>query len=186
MLRRSVISPALSDEEEDELRRRTEMSPSPEVDLSSHELDGDDAADDDLVTSTTTSLISRERTRSPVGVQHSATTSAPLEGDEREFSQSALYIERRSALRENSASTSSASTPSPTDISDENGSKRQREEDYESENGNSEELLGYPPLSASPALMTPVKRPRGDDERTPGPRLIWQRRLRPVPGVHGP
>lgn len=100
--RRSVISPALSDEE-DEDRRRSEMSPSPEVDLSSHELDDcDDAGSDtnSILSSTTASMIDRQRTRSPSTLHHDrGHMHAPLEGDEREFSQSAIYMDRRSRFR---------------------------------------------------------------------------------------
>lgn len=153
MQRRSVISPALSDEEEEELRRRSEMSPSPEVDLSSHELDDDaDATDSGSLVSAITTMIARQRTRSPSNVQHNVMASPPLEGDEREFSQSAIYIERRrSSSRESSSQ-------------DEGSSKRAREEEYESESIVSDELLGYPALSSSPTSLTPAKRAREEDK----------------------
>ncbi|KAL7270139.1 hypothetical protein RUND412_007168 [Rhizina undulata] len=99
--RRSVISPDLSDDEED--RRRIEMSPSPEVDLSSHELEDEDklSSPDHSCLSTSAGIIARDRTDSPSSLgRKSALSSPPLEGDEREFSQSAIYIERRSASRE--------------------------------------------------------------------------------------
>ncbi|KAF8533276.1 hypothetical protein BDD12DRAFT_655493, partial [Trichophaea hybrida] len=100
--RRSVVSPALTDEEEEELRKRMEMSPSPEVDLSSHELDDGDSTDTGSLVSATASMIARQRTRSPSYLsQKNVLASPPLEGDEREFSQSAICIERRSASREN-------------------------------------------------------------------------------------
>ncbi|KAA8914257.1 hypothetical protein FN846DRAFT_670777 [Sphaerosporella brunnea] len=163
--RRSVVSPALSDEEEEEMRRRAEMSPSPEVDLSSHELDDGDATDTGSFVSSTTSMIARHSDRaSPLGHKNHL-ASPPLEGDEREFSQSAIFIERRSASRESEIK---------------QDSKRTRE-DYESDAAVHDErtfdeaaaaLLGYPPVSvdefSSPTLTAAAEVKREDVEKTPG------------------
>ncbi|KAI5788469.1 hypothetical protein EDC01DRAFT_617145 [Geopyxis carbonaria] len=156
--RRSVVSPALSDEEEEENRKRSEMSPSPEVDLSSHELDDDN--DNDIsdtassLSSTTSTMIARGRTRSPSTLDPKNTLSSPpLEGDEREFSQSAIYLDRRSLSREKDVKTEE---PSP---------KRSRQE-YEAEENEDAAgtLLGYPTVTvtafSSPSLgpTTEIKR----------------------------
>lgn len=80
-LRQTIVSPAPSDERE---RTPKERSPSPDVDF---------MFDDDLIPDTkqTTqkSILTVRRFMSP-----------PLEGDEREFTQSAINIKRRSASRE--------------------------------------------------------------------------------------
>jgi hypothetical protein len=86
-----VVSPALSEDDDRESRRRVEPSPSPEVDLSSHNLDHDTGPP-------SPACSSRERP-GPLA-QKSSLSSPPLEGDEREFSQSAIYIGRRSSSRE--------------------------------------------------------------------------------------
>lgn len=118
--KRSVVSPALSDDEED--RRRTELSPSPEVDLElgeESETDSPDETSSSLSTSRA-SIIMRERTTSPASLNNKSALSTPaLEGDEREFSQSAIFIERRSASRE-------------VDQNGESGNKRSRGE-YEAD-----------------------------------------------------
>ncbi|WQF86230.1 hypothetical protein CDEST_11244 [Colletotrichum destructivum] len=99
-IQRAVISPSLSsissgseDGDDADLRRR-ELSPSPEVDLSSHELD---EGDDDFAMPTT-----------PVGSLPSSlrysrshrSASPPLEKDEREFTQTADGLQKRKLARE--------------------------------------------------------------------------------------
>jgi hypothetical protein len=151
----NVVSPAPSDEEDDDMRKRSQLSPSPEIDLSTYELDdGNSTSSEDSLTSTTANMIARQRKRSPISLaQKHALVSAPLEGDEREFSQSAIYIERRSAM---------------VDKDYEIDSKRTREE-YESDDAVNEDrnfdeaaaaLLGYSSsvssvaTFSSPALVT--------------------------------
>ena len=90
--RRAVVSPALSDDDGRETRRRLEPSPSPEVDLSSHDLDHVD----DTTGPPSPACSSRDHQPGPLA-QKSSLSSPPLEGDEREFSQSAIYIGRRSS-----------------------------------------------------------------------------------------
>lgn len=99
---------------------RSEMSPSPEVDLSSHALtadgDGGDPADDaatNSLMSATATMIAHQcsGTRPPASASPSyknPLASPPLEGDEREFSQSAIYIERRCRSASSSLSLSLA------------------------------------------------------------------------------
>ncbi|KAI5838631.1 hypothetical protein DFP73DRAFT_250807 [Morchella snyderi] len=99
--RRSVVSPALSDDEDN--RRRIEMSPSPEIDLGLHDESDNESSEETSGTLSTSraSIIERERTTSPASLDNKSALSTPvLEGDEREFSQSAIFIVRRSASRE--------------------------------------------------------------------------------------
>ncbi|RPA83674.1 hypothetical protein BJ508DRAFT_56740 [Ascobolus immersus RN42] len=81
-MRQTIVSPAPSDDERERTPR--ERSPSPDVDF---------MFDDDLIADTrpTTAkvILTERRFMSP-----------PLEGDEREFTQSAINIKRRSASRE--------------------------------------------------------------------------------------
>lgn len=118
--KRSVVSPALSDDEED--RRRTELSPSPEVDLELSEESESESPDEtgSSLSTSRASIITRERTTSPASLNNKSALSTPaLEGDEREFSQSAIFIVRRSASRE-------------ADQNKESGNKRSRGE-YEAD-----------------------------------------------------
>lgn len=132
--RRGVASPALSDEEEDDLRRRSEMSPSPEVDLSSHELDdGDDVGSDTGSTLSSTSILDRARTRSPSMLHERAPAHGlALEGDEKEFSQSAIYMSRRtrhrSAEKKEHKGPKRSRTEYETDNEHEHGDERLYEE----------------------------------------------------------
>ncbi|KAI5858503.1 hypothetical protein BZA05DRAFT_330391 [Tricharina praecox] len=156
--RRSVVSPALSDEEEEEMRRRSELSPSPEVDLSSHELDDGDSTDTGSLASTSASMISGQRNQASSSLSHkNHLASPPLEGDEREFSQSAIFIERRSTSRDNDSSR--------------HASKRTREE-FESEVVAQDErtyeeatatLLGYPTSNSEGAFNSPALAPTNED-----------------------
>jgi len=137
------------------------MSPSPEVDLSSHELDDDGStvSDDTTFSSTTANMIARQ-VKSPSSLGPKNAPSSPrLEGDEREFSQSAIIIERRSASRE-------------TESNEQEAPSKQTGEEYESDMTNDERsyeeaaLLGYPAAAeaeaatfSSPTLaLTPLDR----------------------------
>lgn len=118
--RRSVVSPALSDDEES--RRRTEMSPSPEIDLGLHDESEAESSEDtgSGLSTSRSSIITRERTTSPASLDNKSSLSTPaLEGDEQEFKQSAILIGRRSASRE-------------LDQNKESGNKRSRGE-YEAD-----------------------------------------------------
>lgn len=126
------------------------MSPSPEVDLGlgdESEAESPDESSSSLSASRA-SIIARERTTSPASLDNKSALSTPaLEGDEREFSQSAIFIVRRSASRE-------------LDQNKETSNKRSREE-YEADGGDDHHiesstsdattmLLGY--SSATPAV----------------------------------
>ncbi|RPA90901.1 hypothetical protein L873DRAFT_1716289 [Choiromyces venosus 120613-1] len=146
---RSVVSPtpttpSTSDteepdvEENEDLCRRRELSPSPEVDLdfTSHEL-----SPPSPVPSATSGTAAPSTSLSG---SKSALSSPPLEGDEREFSQSAIYICRRSASRE-------TSNP-PSSVAGEKRSRGEYEADSHGEPGGDGILLGYPHAAVSSAV----------------------------------
>lgn len=91
-VQRAIISPSLSSAasrtDEADAERRRELSPSPEVDLSSTEFD-----DDDLATPPTPTGSFSGRTEM-VPRNHRA-TSPPLEKDEKEFTQTARGMQKR-------------------------------------------------------------------------------------------
>lgn len=93
--KRSIVSPVSDDEE---MRRRVQLSPSPEVDLSSPEFD-DDISGPPSPNDSLSGLLSRDRTMSPSAQKH-ALSSPTLEGDEQEFTQSAIQLKQRSVSRE--------------------------------------------------------------------------------------
>lgn len=89
---RAIISPSLSSAasrtDEADAERRRELSPSPEVDLSSTEFD-----DDDLVTPPTpTGSFSGRKEMQP---RNHRAASPPLEKDEKEFTQTARGMQKR-------------------------------------------------------------------------------------------
>jgi len=102
-----VISPSLSnasvdEDEEVEVRKREALSPSPEIDLSTPELE--DHADDDIAPPSPAgsfsgrSSLARDGTHphSEVRLVHNhRAASPPLEGDEREFTQTASSMRAR-------------------------------------------------------------------------------------------
>lgn len=89
---RAIISPSISSaasrSDEADAERRRELSPSPEVDLSSPEFD-----DDEMVSPTTPSgSFSGRVDRVP---RNNRATSPPLEKDEKEFTQTAVGMQKR-------------------------------------------------------------------------------------------
>jgi hypothetical protein len=88
---RAIISPALScaasRSDENDADRRRELSPSPEVDLSSPEFDDDDMASPPTPTGSFSGRIKPVR-------NHRA-SSPPLEKDEKEFTQTAMGMQTR-------------------------------------------------------------------------------------------
>ncbi|KAI9704454.1 MAG: hypothetical protein M1836_007317 [Candelina mexicana] len=106
-----VISPALSSNsaEDDDIdaRARAALSPSPEVDLSSHGLENEDEENPPTPAGSFSgrSSLSRDGTnaQSPLSIvpNHRA-ASPPLEGDEKEFTQTASSIQKRTMSQENS------------------------------------------------------------------------------------
>lgn len=95
--KRSVISPVSDDEE---MRRRVQMSPSPEVDLSSPEFEDENSPPSPIDSPYHSSLIfPRDKTVTPMG-RKNILSHTPMEGDEREFTQSAIQLKQRSVSRE--------------------------------------------------------------------------------------
>ena len=87
---RSIITPSISSasrSDEADAERRRELSPSPEVDLSSPEFDGDDM-------SPPTPTGSFSGRKEPIIRNHRA-SSPPLEKDEKEFTQTARGMQKR-------------------------------------------------------------------------------------------
>ncbi|TVY60859.1 hypothetical protein LSUE1_G010051 [Lachnellula suecica] len=89
---RSIISPSLSSTasrtDEADAERRRELSPSPEVDLSSPEFDGDDM----MAPPTPTGSFHGRVERQP---RNNRASSPPLEKDEKEFTQTARGMQSR-------------------------------------------------------------------------------------------
>jgi hypothetical protein len=92
--RASIITPSVSltdDTSSDYIEgRRRELSPSPEVDLSSPEFD--DMEQDAPMPATPMGSFPKPRFRDPRGLRHN---SPPLEKDEREFTQTADVLQKR-------------------------------------------------------------------------------------------
>ncbi|KAF2843358.1 hypothetical protein M501DRAFT_924552 [Patellaria atrata CBS 101060] len=116
-----IISPSLSsaadDDEEafSDARERAQLSPSPEVDLSSPELEDESTSDQ----FSRHGSISRDGTHPPSSNNHShnrRAVSPPLERDEREFTQTASSLQQRRKSREleNKASMDGNRTPEIT------------------------------------------------------------------------
>lgn len=108
---RRIISPSLSsaaDEEDNNAkynRSRDHMSPSPEVDLSSPELDDDDAADSVMSSSFTgRGSIPREHPPTSSNLAHNRRAdSPPLEREERDFKQTANQLQELRRTSQDSA-----------------------------------------------------------------------------------
>lgn len=89
---RTLVTPSATsaDDEEAEEERRRELSPSPEVDLSSPEFD--DMEDDEPMPLTPVGSFSG---RHSIAVQNQRGASPPLEKDEKEFTQTADGLQKR-------------------------------------------------------------------------------------------
>jgi hypothetical protein len=99
---RVAVTPSLSsgtsasEEADADMDRRREFSPSPEIDLSPPEFDGDD--DTFMTESALDSLTMRLpslKTHSILNSRHHRGTSPPLEKDEKEFTQTADGLQKR-------------------------------------------------------------------------------------------
>ena len=106
-----IISPSLSSasaaDEEDEryLRQRTQLSPSPEVDLSSPELDDDSQEHPETPGGRFSGRNSVTRdSRASSMSQHQRAASPQLEREERDFKQTASQLHEQAQLRRNSTS----------------------------------------------------------------------------------
>lgn len=98
---RSIISPSLSSaasrSDEADAERRRELSPSPEVDLSSPELDDIDMDDDSLMAPPTPTGSFSGRLVAPTkpNIRSHRADEPPLEKDEKEFTQTARGMQKR-------------------------------------------------------------------------------------------
>ncbi|KAI9803038.1 MAG: hypothetical protein M1825_002273 [Sarcosagium campestre] len=97
--RRSIISPSISSDEDQELRKRVALSPSPEVDLSPPEIE---EPDHDPLTPAGSfsgrSSLARDISQLDVGLMSHRAISPPLEGDEKEFTQTATQLQSKRSL----------------------------------------------------------------------------------------
>jgi hypothetical protein len=97
---RVAVTPSLSSgtsaSEDADIDRRRDFSPSPEIDLSSPEFDGED--DTFMPTSPLCSLsmqLPPLKVHSPLSARHQRGTSPPLEKDEKEFTMTADGLQKR-------------------------------------------------------------------------------------------
>ncbi|KAL0265058.1 hypothetical protein SLS55_001016 [Diplodia seriata] len=116
-----IISPSLSsaaddsEEEERDRRSRCAMSPSPEVDLSSPELDSESD------TTTFSGRSSLMRDVPPTNIAHNRrAASPPLEKDEREFTATASSLQQRNRSQQSEKSNMSDAPALPNNTEDEN------------------------------------------------------------------
>ncbi|GME36942.1 uncharacterized protein LTHEOB_5446 [Neofusicoccum parvum] len=116
-----IISPSLSSaaddsEEEDRDRRaRCAMSPSPEIDLSSPELDNES----DTTTFSGRSSLMRDMPPTNNMAHNRRAASPPLERDEREFTATASSLQQRNRSQQSDKSNASDATSSSSNIEDE-------------------------------------------------------------------
>jgi hypothetical protein len=99
---RVAVTPSLSSgtsasvSEDADMDRRRELSPSPEIDLSSPEFDGDE---DTFMPTTPLGALSMRlpslKTHTALSSRHQRGTSPPLEKDEKEFTQTADGLQKR-------------------------------------------------------------------------------------------
>ncbi|KAI9815290.1 MAG: hypothetical protein M1827_002770 [Pycnora praestabilis] len=102
-----IISPSLSsisaEDDEAESRTRSALSPSPEIDLSSPELDDEDIPPTPAGSFSGRSSLARDGTHPPSTThmaQNHRAASPPLEGDEKEFTQTASSMQKRSVSQD--------------------------------------------------------------------------------------
>lgn len=166
-LRRSVISPVSDDEE---MRRRVQLSPSPEVDLSSPEFDDDNGPPSPIDSVYhNSSIFPRDKTVTPIG-RKGTLSHTPMEGDEQEFTQSAIQLKQRSVSREYEEQRRQKRA---REQAEEKG-KEKHEEGMESEDAAA--LLGYAeaPVADSSALDAGIQsdyhhpRIKKENEQTAG------------------
>ncbi|XP_014555076.1 hypothetical protein COCVIDRAFT_39140 [Bipolaris victoriae FI3] len=102
------LSSATSEEEEDmDARSRDRMSPSPELDLSDYDSNASDPFSNQTHPPTTANISHNRRAQSP-----------PLEKDEREFTQTASFLQQRRMSQEAERARSASASAEPTQSSD--------------------------------------------------------------------
>jgi hypothetical protein len=156
-----IITPSLSaasEEEDMDARSRDMRSPSPELDLSDFD-DGSDPFSNQTHPPPTHNIAHNRRAQSP-----------PLEKDEREFTQTASFLQQRrksmEAERERSASSSFEEAPTTTDVSmddipevdeTEESAARKNSETAAALFGQMDHLSAFEPaLASSSPLLKPV------------------------------
>lgn len=101
------LSSATSEEEELDARSRGRMSPSPELDLSDYDSHASDPFSNQSHPPTTANISHNRRAQSP-----------PLEKDEREFTQTASFLQQRRMSQEAERRRSASTTADPAQSSD--------------------------------------------------------------------
>ncbi|USP73901.1 hypothetical protein yc1106_01175 [Curvularia clavata] len=102
------LSSATSEEEEDmDARSRDRMSPSPELDLSDYDSNASDPFSNQAHPPTTANISHNRRAQSP-----------PLEKDEREFTQTASFLQQRRRSQEAERARSASASAEPTQSND--------------------------------------------------------------------
>ncbi|KAI9792023.1 MAG: hypothetical protein M1833_001272 [Piccolia ochrophora] len=97
--RRSIISPSLTSDEDQEARKRTELSPSPEVDLSPPDIeDEEDSPLTPAASFSGRSSLSREAPHVDAESLSRRAVAPPLEGDEREFTRTASEMQSKRSM----------------------------------------------------------------------------------------
>ena len=178
-----IISPSVSsasvdeDTEAAEERKRDAMSPSPEVDLSSHDIDGGtNGTDTEFRPNGLASFSSRSNSQrdssnhsTPDGVAQ-RTASPPLEGDEREFTQTASSVRMRGmSLDEHSVRPSIDVIIAPeVEQSEEDRARLNREEAETLFGTHHPQLLASLPGSSprNSPLVRPMQLPQADKPTT--------------------
>jgi len=101
------LSSATSEEEDMDARSRGRMSPSPELDLSDYDSNASDPFSNQSHPPTTANISHNRRAQSP-----------PLEKDEREFTQTASFLQQRRMSQEAERERSASASAEPTQSSD--------------------------------------------------------------------
>jgi hypothetical protein len=101
------LSSATSEEEDMDARSRGRMSPSPELDLSDYDSHASDPFSNQSHPPTTANISHNRRAQSP-----------PLEKDEREFTQTASFLQQRRMSQEAERERSASASAEPTQQSD--------------------------------------------------------------------
>jgi hypothetical protein len=103
----SLSSASTSEEEDMDARSRDRMSPSPELDLSDYDSQASDPFSNQSHPPTTANISHNRRAQSP-----------PLEKDEREFTQTASFLQQRRMSQEAERERSASISAEPTQSSD--------------------------------------------------------------------
>jgi hypothetical protein len=165
-----IISPSLTsaeNEEEDEqiLRSRSELSPSPEIDLSSPELEDGNSHMSASTFSGSHILSHTTSHHTPRGSMAHGRTSPPLERDEREFTQTASSLQQRRKSESREIKAEDLPVPTPPTIDEpmidadesEEHAARRNEEAAAALFGHSEGALSIPrvPFIDSSPMLRP-------------------------------